>query len=299
MRRVAAILIALLALGLLLTGCGLKSNKAANETAVGQGSGDTQEKPGTLILATTTSTKDSGLLDVIIPDFEAKNNALVKVIALGTGEALKMGEEGEADVLLVHARASEDEFMAAGNGSVRKEVMYNDFVILGPETDIAGITGMDEAKSAMTKIAGAKAPFVTRGDDSGTHKKELALWKAAGITPAGDWYISTGQGMGESQSIANEKLAYILADRATYLAAKDRLELKILVEGDNLLLNPYGVIAVNPQKWPKVKGELSSAFIDWLTSVETQKIIGEYGIDKFGEALFTPNSDEWNAANKN
>lgn len=259
---------------------------------------DDKKPQSSLILATTTSTKDSGLLDELIPEFESKFNIKVKIIAVGTGEALKMGEEGEADVLLVHARTSEDEFMAAGFGSVRKDVMYNDFVVLGPESDPAKIKGVTDAAEALKKIAGQKALFVTRGDDSGTHKKELKLWESAGIKPTDDWYLSTGQGMGDSLSIANEKLAYILSDRATFLAQKAKIDLVIAIEGDKALLNPYGIIAVNPEKWPKVNRQGAMDFIDWLVSLETQEKISRFGQDKFGEPLFVPDSEEWHKSQK-
>jgi tungstate transport system substrate-binding protein len=204
---------------------------------------------GKLILATTTSTQDSGLLDFILPDFESQAGVKVDVIAVGTGQALQLGEDGNADVLLVHARAREDEFMAAGHGVRREDVMYNDFVIVGPEPDPAGIQGMTNAAEAFQMIADAQAPFVSRGDDSGTHTKEKSIWSAAGIEPAGDWYISAGQGMGEVLTMSNEQQAYTLSDRATYLARTiEGTDLVILVEGDPVLFNPYGVIAVNPNK---------------------------------------------------
>lgn len=266
-----------------------KKSKTENDAA--------KIKAQTLILATTTSTKDSGLLDVIIPVFEKKFNAKVKIIAVGTGEALKMGEQGEADVLLVHARQSEDEFMAKGFGSIRKDVMYNDFVILGPKTDPAGIKQAADPVEAFKKIAASQAAFVTRGDDSGTYKKEMKIWASANIQPAGNWYISTGQGMGPSLTIANEKQAYILCDRAVYLAQQNKIELTLLLENAKGLLNPYGVIAVNPELWPKVNKQVALDFIDWITSVETQKNISEFGKDKFGQSLFIPDSERWKTQN--
>ncbi|MGA9351459.1 MAG: substrate-binding domain-containing protein [Anaerolineae bacterium] len=251
-----------------------------------------------LILATTTSTADSGLLDYLLPDFEAQYNAKVEVIAVGTGQAIKTGEQGDADVLLVHDRPKEDKFVADGYGVNRQDVMYNDFVIVGPGDDPAGIKGMTDAATALAKIAEAKAPFASRGDESGTHSKEKAIWKKAGIEPGGDWYFSLGQGMGETLTFANEKGAYTLTDRGTYLSRKEGLELPILVEGDPILFNPYGVIAVNPEKHPHVKYDLAMKFIEWLTSVDTQEKIGEFGRDKFGMPLFTPDSEEWRAAKK-
>jgi tungstate transport system substrate-binding protein len=261
---------------------------AAEEVVVEEPTGES------IILATTTSTADSGLLDYILPDFEAKTGVKVDVIAVGTGQALELGVNGDADVLLVHARASEDAFMEAGDGVRREDVMYNDYVIVGPADDPAGIKGKDKASNALEMLAEAGATFVSRGDDSGTHKKELAIWKEAGIEPAGDWYVSAGQGMGDVLVMANEQLAYTLSDRATYLALKlTGNELEIIVEGDPFLFNPYGVIAVNPNKSPNIKNDLANQFIDWLISVETQELISEYGTDKFGAPLFVPDSIAW------
>lgn len=252
---------------------------------------------GKLILATTTSTEDSGLLDFILPDFESQAGVDVDVIAVGTGQALTLGEDGNADVLLVHARAREDEFMDAGHGIRREDVMYNDFVILGPEADPASIKGMTNAAEALSKIAAAEAPFVSRGDESGTHTKELSVWKAAGIEPAGDWYISSGQGMGEVLIMSAEQQAYTLSDRATFLAlSKEGLELAILVEGDPVLFNPYGVIAVNPDKNPAIQNELANQFIDWIISLPTQEMIESYGIEDFDQSLFIPDSALWREA---
>jgi len=248
-----------------------------------------------LILATTTSTQDSGLLDVLVPAFEKQSGYTVKTVAVGTGQALKMGEEGNADVLLVHAPASEKTYMEGGFGAERFLVMHNDFIIVGPTADPAGIKGMTSALEALKKIAAAAAPFVSRGDDSGTNKAELALWKKAEITPEGDWYIETGQGMGATLKVAGEKAAYTLTDRATYLATKEGLGLDIVVEGDNALLNVYHVITVNPAKWPKVNNEGAKAFAQFLISPETQKMIGEFGVDKYGQPLFTPDADKTDA----
>ena len=261
----------------------------------------TTEKPPqeqtSLILATTTSTENSGLLTYILPDFEAAYNARVDVIAVGTGQALKMGEDGNADVLLVHARAREDAFMEAQHGVRREDVMYNDFVIVGPENDPAGIAGMTEVTKAMAKIAKAKAIFVSRGDDSGTHTKEKAIWQAAGVEPSGDWYVSAGQGMGAVLTMADEQQAYTLSDRATYLARTlEGTDLQILVEGDPTLFNPYGVIAVNPTKSAKINADLAQQFIDWLISEPVQAKIGEFGVAEFGSPLFAPDSAPWRAA---
>jgi tungstate transport system substrate-binding protein len=248
-----------------------------------------------IILATTTSTQDSGLLDVLIPVFEEQSGYTVKTVAVGTGQALKMGEEGNADVLLVHAPASEKTLMVGGFGAERLLVMHNDFIIVGIAGDPAGIKGSSTAVDALTKISAASAPFVSRGDDSGTHKAELALWKIAGIEPAGDWYIESGQGMGATLKIAGEKAAYTLTDRATYLANQEGLGLEILVEGDTALLNVYHVITVNPEKWPKVNIEGAQAFAQFLVAESTQELIGEFGVDQYGQPLFFPDADKTDA----
>ncbi|MCA9936330.1 MAG: substrate-binding domain-containing protein [Ardenticatenaceae bacterium] len=254
-------------------------------------------EPRSLILATTTSTQDSGLLDYILPYFEEEYNVTVDVIAVGTGQALQLGVDGNADVLLVHARAREDEFMANGDGIRREDVMYNDFVIVGPPDDPAGILGKNKASRAFEMISEAQAPFVSRGDDSGTHTKEKGIWADAGFDPAGDWYISAGQGMGAVLTMADEQQAYTLSDRATYLARTlEGTELQIMVEGDPLLFNPYGVIAVNPNKGEHIQNDLANQFIDWLISVPTQELIAEYGVAEFGSPLFTPDSAQWREA---
>ncbi|MGB5049279.1 MAG: substrate-binding domain-containing protein [Caldilineaceae bacterium] len=247
-----------------------------------------------LLLATTTSTRDSGLLDVLLPDFEKQNRVAVDVVAVGTGQALKLGEDGNADVLLVHARAQEDAFMDAGHGVRREDVMYNDFVIVGPAADPAGIRGGTDAAAAFARIAETGAPFVSRGDNSGTHSKEKAIWQTAGIEPTGDWYIAAGQGMGAVLTMADEQQAYTLSDRATYLARTlEGTELVILTESDPILFNPYGVIAVNPAKSEKIHGDLVGRFIDWLIAVPTQEKIAQFGVEEFGQPLFVPDSQPW------
>ena len=259
-----------------------------------------------LRLATTTSTADTGLLDAILPVFEAAYNAQVDVVAVGTGQAIELGTNGDADVLLVHARAREDAFVEAGDGINRLDVMYNDFILVGPSDDPAGIQGVTTAKEALAAIAAAEATFVSRGDDSGTHTKEKSLWASAGITPTADnaWYQSIGQGMGETLTFANERPGYTLSDRGTWLAQQANLpNLAVMVGGANItenadkaLLNPYGVIPVNPETHPGVNFELATDFANWITSVETQQLISDYGRDKFGQALFYPSSDAWKAA---
>jgi len=218
----------------------------------------------------------------------------VDVVAVGTGQALQLGKDGNADVLLVHARAQEDAFMEAGDGVRREDVMYNDFVIVGPPDDPAGIAGTSDAAAAFTAIAESQSPFVSRGDESGTHTKEKAIWAAAGIEPEGDWYISAGQGMGAVLTLADEEQAYTLSDRATYLARTlEGTDLVIMTEGDPILFNPYGVIAVNPDKSPQIHADYAMEFIDWLVSLPTQEVISQFGVEEFGQPLFTPDSEAW------
>lgn len=242
-----------------------------------------------LILATTTSTQDSGLLDVLVPMFEEEFDYSVKTIAVGSGQAIRMGEEGEADVILAHSPEAEEEFMAAGHGQSREIVMHNDFIIVGPTEDPAGIGAAADAPSALARIADSGAVFTSRGDESGTHTKELSLWERAGIDPAGQsWYQETGQGMGATLGIANEKQGYTLSDRGTYLAQKADLDLAVLFEGDSSLLNVYHVIVVNPEKHSQVNAEGARAFASFITSARTQAVIGEFGVADYGEPLFFP-----------
>lgn len=240
-----------------------------------------------LRMATTTSTENTGLLYELLPPFEKKFNIKVDVIAVGTGKALKLGENGDVDIVFVHAREAEDDFINNGFGVDRRDVMYNDFVIIGPEHDPAGIKNNSAAES-LRKIADRKWFFASRGDDSGTHKKEKELWKQAGITPSAKWCLETGQGMGATLQVANEKQAYCLVDKGTYLAYEKKICLVILSEGDKRLFNPYGIIAVNPKRHPRVKYVYSMALIGWVTSPEGQKIIGEFKKD--GKLLFYPNA---------
>jgi tungstate transport system substrate-binding protein len=256
--------------------------------------------PGTqsMILATTTSTYDSGLLNFLIPIFEQSNHVKVKIISVGTGQAIATGRNGDADVLLVHARAQEDQFMADGFGLFRKDVMYNDFIIIGPESDPAKIKGMTDAAAAFAKLAASDSTFISRGDKSGTNTKELDIWKSAGITPAGkSWYLSAGQGMGEVLMMADQKQAYTLTDRATYLAYEEggKIHLPILVQGSQGLLNPYGLMPVNPAKYPKVKVDLAIRFSDFMTGLPGQELIKSFGVAQYGQTLFYPDSTEWKA----
>jgi len=243
-----------------------------------------------LILATTTSTQDTGLLDALLPAFEKQTNIQVKVIAVGSGEALAMGRRGDADVLLVHSKAAEDVFMAEGHGFARFDVMHNDFVLMGPVTDPAKVKGAD-AVEAFKRIAAAAAPFVSRGDRSGTHVKEQGLWKQAGVDPQGQaWYISAGQGMGETARIASEKQAYALIDRGTWLALSKGLDLPVLCEGGEDLLNRYRVIVLDPAKHPQAHVREAWTFAKWLVSPAAQKRIGEFGVAKYGRPLFVPDA---------
>jgi tungstate transport system substrate-binding protein len=244
-----------------------------------------------VILSTTTSTQDSGLLDVLIPVFEKNTGYFVKTIAVGSGQAMAMGKKGEADVLLVHSPDAEKKFVAEGYGINRRIIMHNDFIIIGPPGDSAKIKGIKLASEAFKKIASAKALFMSRGDNSGTHAKEKAIWKVAGINPEGEkWYQQTGLGMGQTLNVTAEKKGYTLADRGTYLALKKTLGLDILVEGDAILLNIYHVIEVNPAKWPKVNVAGGKAFADFMVSKETQDIIKTFGVEKFGSPLFFPDA---------
>ncbi|HXX34714.1 MAG TPA: substrate-binding domain-containing protein [Thermodesulfobacteriota bacterium] len=250
-----------------------------------------QAQQKTVILATTTSTQDSGLLDVLIPAFEKKTSYFVKTIAVGSGQAMAMGQKGEADVLLVHSPDAEKKFVDEGYGIHRWLVMHNDFIIVGPLGDPAKIKGIKSSSEAFRKMASAKALFLSRGDNSGTYAKEEAIWKAAGINPEGEkWYQQTGLGMGETLNVAGEKKGYTLADRGTYLALKKNLRLDILVEGDAILLNIYHVIEVNPAKWPKINAAGAKAFADFMVSKETQEIIKTFGVQKFGSPLFFPDA---------
>ena len=249
-----------------------------------------------ITVASTTSTEQSGLFGYLLPIYEQQTGVKVRVVALGTGQALDVGRRGDADVVFVHARAAEDKFLAEGHGVKRYPVMYNDFVLIGPKSDPAKIAGSKDILAAMKKVEAAQAPFVSRGDRSGTHMAELDLWKAAGVDidkSKGPWYRDTGQGMGPALNTAASMGAYILADRGTWLAFKNRDDLDILVQGDKRLFNQYGVMLVNPEKHPNVKKDLGQQFIDWLVSPAGQKAIADYKIG--GEQLFYPNAGDANA----
>lgn len=251
-------------------------------------------------LATTTSTADSGLLDFILPDFEKKFSCHPDVVAVGTGQAIQIGSKGDADVLLVHSRKQEDQFVADGHAKERFDVMYNDFIIIGPKSDPAKIATAASAIEAFKTIASTQSAFASRGDQSGTNTKELSIWASAAITPTKSlsWYNALGQGMGETLLFSNEKQAYTLSDRGTYLSMQTKLPNLIIAFGDNSLkenkdkslLNPYGVMAVNPDKHPGVNYEMGMNFVKWITSADTQKLIGSYGLDKFGQPLFYPSA---------
>jgi tungstate transport system substrate-binding protein len=242
----------------------------------------------TLTLATTTSTQDSGLLDVLVPRFREQSGIDVKVVAVGTGQALELGRRGDADVLLVHAPAAEQRFVEEGFGVGRRQVMYNDFVIVGPPADPAGVKGQASAVEAFRRIAAREAPFVSRGDESGTHVKEKAVWQKAAVEPKGGWYVRAGAGMGQVLRMASEKRAYTLSDRGTFLALRGGLELAVLSEGDPLLVNQYSVIRVNPEKHPHVRKEAAEKFADFLLAPATQRLIADFGKDRYGQPLFFP-----------
>lgn len=276
------IIIVLAALLVMMTGCQKEDETVKNEE---------------IILATTTSTKDSGLLDYLLPYFEEESGYKVSVVSVGSGEAMTMGENGEADVLLVHSPAAEEEFVKNGHADEdgRKDVMYNDFVLIGPVSDPANIKtdAYNDALKAFKTLADEEMTFISRSDESGTHKKELEIWKAAGIEPSGDWYVEAGTGMGAVLEMANEELAYTLSDRATWLNLDLDEDLMIVSENDpsGVLYNQYGVICVNPDKNEAINHEGAKAFANWLLSSETQELIGEYGIEEYGKALFTPNAE--------
>ncbi|WP_066375242.1 substrate-binding domain-containing protein [Herbidospora mongoliensis] len=280
MRRTLTVVFAWAA-AVLLAGCGTAA------TSGGTASKPTVEK--SLILATTTSTQDSGLLDELLPVFTRDSGWQVKTLAVGSGQAIELGRRGEADALLVHSPAAETEFVAEGSVGSRRLVMHNDFVLIGPKADPAEVQGTSSAE-AMKKIAAAEAVFISRGDESGTHAKEKGLWSKAGVTPDGSWYQSTGQGMGETLRVASEKAGYTLSDRATYLAQRGTLALDVLSEGDPGLLNVYHVIEMTKKAGDLVRPDGAKAFADWIVGPSAQQLIGEFGRAKFGQPLFIPDA---------
>ncbi len=301
MKRNILLTVAVLITALILSACGGSLTPSSSPSASPSGSpssspsqsGSPSPSPSqspeksTIILATTTSTQDSGLLDYLLPELQKDTGIEARVVAVGSGKAIQMGKDGEADVLLVHAREDEDKFIQEGYGTKRYDVMYNDFVIIGPAEDPAAIGGLPTA-DAFSVIGKKQVKFVSRGDDSGTHKKELTLWKQSNIQPAGDWYISAGKGMGEVLTMANEMQAYTLTDRATYLSMKDKLQLNILLEREPELINDYGILLVNPKNNDKINTESAKKFAEWMTSEKGQKLIGQFGVNTYGEPLFIP-----------
>ncbi|MDD3717569.1 MAG: substrate-binding domain-containing protein [Actinomycetota bacterium] len=269
-------LIVALSLVAAITGCGEEETKPEERTE--------------LILATTTSTQDSGLLDEWVPMFEEENPYVVKVIAVGSGAAMEMGRNGECDVMLVHSPAAEEELVEEGYAVDRNAVMHNDFIIVGPASNPANIADDMEAKDAFAAISTSQSKFISRADESGTHTKELNVWKAAGISPEGAWYVESGKGMGDTLRIASEEGAYTLSDRGTYLSMKDELELEILSEGDPILFNNYHVMNVNPEKWPDVNHEGAKAFNQFCVSPQAQEFLDEFGVEEYGQPLFYPDA---------
>lgn len=269
--RIRTLLVVVVVFG--LTGCGSPS-------------------PRSITLATTTSTQDSGLLDVLVPRFRASTGIDVRVVAVGTGQALEIGRRGDADALLVHDPAAEKRFMAEGCGLNRTEVMSNDFVLVGPSADPAGVKSETSMPAAFRRVAEKPATFISRGDESGTHQKEKAIWNRAGVEPRGDWYVSSGQGMGAVLRMADQKRSYTLADRATFLALRSTLDLAVLCQGDPEAVNLYSVIVVSPDRHPHVKRESAQRFADFLRSAEARDLIARFGMEKYGQPLFMP----WEAA---
>lgn len=279
----------LLSLILVLSACTstpVEENISENNTESNT-ENETTTPTGSIILATTTSTQDTGLLDYLLPLFTEETNIEVKTIAVGSGKAIQMARDGEADVLLVHAKPDELKLVEEGFATERRDVMYNDFILVGPAD--GKLQKGNDILAALKEINDNKLNFVSRGDDSGTHKKELSLWKLIDVEPTGEWYIETGSGMGDTLKVADEKRAYTIADRGTYLSLKDTLDLDIIVEGDENLFNQYGVLPVNPEKFETINYEGAVKFMEWITREDIQQLIGEYGIEEYGQALFIPN----------
>lgn len=296
MKKILTSILALLLILSLLVGCAPAEEEPAEEpveTPLEEVVVEEAEEKGSIILSTTTSTQDSGLLDYLLPIFTEDTGIEVKTVAVGTGKALQMGRDGEADVLLVHAKADELIFVEEGHGSERHDVMYNDYVLVGPAEDALGLkeNSPNDITQGLKTISEGGATFVSRGDDSGTHKKELAIWKVAGIEPTGEWYLEAGAGMGDVLKITNEKQAYTISDRATYLSNKGDLDLEVIIEGDDNLFNQYGIIPVNPEKNDLINNEGAIEFMNWMLSDKGQGLIEEYGIEEYGQPLFVPNAD--------
>lgn len=297
MNKTLRITLALLLILATLVGCGPKEEPAeqpAAEAPVEQPVQTPAEPAGSIILSTTTSTQDSGLLDFLLPIFTEDTGIEVKTVAVGTGKALQMGRDGEADILLVHAKPDELTFVEEGHGTERYDVMYNDYILVGPAGDSLGLkeSNPNNILEGLKTISTEQATFVSRGDDSGTHKKELGIWKEAGIEPAGEWYLSAGAGMGDLLKIAHEKQGYTISDRATYLAQKDNLDLEIIIEGDDNLFNQYGIIPVNSDKNESINNDGAIEFMNWMISEKGQSLIQEFGVEEYGQPLFIPNYDK-------
>lgn len=280
MKKTLVLVVSFLLVFAMLVGCSPKPETpdVADEPVV--------EDKGEIILSTTTSTQDSGLLDFLLPIFTEDTGIVVKTVSVGTGKALQMARDGEADVLLVHAKPDELILVEEGHGTVRKDVMYNDFVLVGPKD--GQVTKGSDIEGGLKFINENNLVFVSRGDDSGTHKKELSIWKAAGVEPAGEWYLEAGAGMGDVLKIADDKQGYTLTDRATYLSMKDTLDLEIVIEGNDVMYNQYGVIPVDPNK-ANINNEGAIEFMEWITSAKGQDLIKEFGVEEYGEPLFIPN----------
>ena len=285
MKKIMIISLSLLLVLSLTVGCTPKT-----EAPVPEGSSSTNKE---ILLSTTTSTQDSGLLDFLLPIFTEETGYDIKTIAVGTGKALQMGRDGEADVLLVHAKSDELTFVEEGHGTERHDVMYNDFILVGPKDDPLKLkeNNPNDILEGLMTIANEKFEFVSRGDDSGTHKKELSIWNTANLEPAGQWYISAGNGMADVLKIAGEKYAYTITDRATYLSMRLDLDLDIVIEWDDNLFNQYGVIPVDPNKHEDINHEGANIFMNWLLSERGQELIKEFGVEKYGQPLFIPNAE--------
>lgn len=296
MRKVLSLMMVLL-LAVSIVACTPKTEETPKTLDTEVSGDDVSEDKGSIILSTTTSTEDSGLLDFLLPQFTEDTCIEVKTVAVGTGKALENGRNGEADILLVHAKDAELEFLEEGAGTERKDVMYNDFVLVGPKNDPLELktNSPSDINEGLKKISDEEATFISRGDDSGTHKKELSIWEEASIEPNGTWYVESGLGMGDVLKMADEKEAYTITDRATYLSMKDDLDLEIVIEGDESLLNQYGIIPVNPEVLgddaDRINHEGALEFMEWMLSEKGQNLIKEFGVEEYGEPLFIPNAE--------